>query len=83
MGKRPKGEKTKRGKDLAPIIHLLDKVDGWLEIQAKVNELPLNALLLILLLLQDEHRVVEQLLQLFVGVVDAQLLEAAKEDKVS
>lgn len=35
---------------------------------------PLDALALVLLLLQDEHGVVEELLQLLIGVVDAQLL---------
>jgi len=57
------------------ITHLLQQVDGGLEVQAKVDELPLDALPLVLLLLQDEHGVVEQLLQLLVCVVDAQLLK--------
>lgn len=43
--------------------------------EAKVDEVPLDALALVLLLLQDEHGVVEELLQLLIGVVDAQLLE--------
>lgn len=54
---------------------LLDEVDAGLQIEAEVNEVPLDALTLVLFLLQDEHGVVEQLLQLLVGVVDAQLLE--------
>ena len=53
----------------------LDEVDAGLQVQAKVDEAPLNALPLVLLLLQDEHGVVEELLQLLVGVVDAQLLK--------
>ena len=53
----------------------LDEVDAGLQVQAEVDEAPLNALPLVLLLLQDEHGVVEQLLQPLVGVVDAQLLE--------
>ena len=40
-----------------------------------VYVLPLDALPLVLLLLQDEHGVVEELLQPLVGVVDAQLLK--------
>ena len=55
--------------------HLLDEVDGALEVKAEVDELPHNALLLVLLLLQDKHVVVEELLQTLVRVVDAQLLK--------
>ena len=39
------------------------------------DALPLDALLLVLLLLQGEHVLVELLLKLLVGVVDAQLLK--------
>ena len=53
----------------------LDEVDAGLEVQAEVDEAPLDALPLVLLLLQDEHGVVEELLQLLVGVVDTQLLK--------
>ena len=53
----------------------LDEVDAGLQVQAEVDEAPLDALPLVLLLLQDEHGVVEQLLQPLVGVVDAQLLK--------
>ena len=53
----------------------LDELDAWLQVQPKVDEVPFDALTLVLLLLQDEHGVVEELLQLLVGVVDAQLLE--------
>ena len=56
-------------------MYLLDEVNGWLEVKAEVDEGPLDALALVLFLLQDEHGVVEELLQLLVGVVDAQLLE--------
>ena len=54
---------------------LLNKIDTHLEIHAEVDELPLDAFLLVLFLLEDEHVVVEELLETFVGVVDAQLLE--------
>jgi len=54
---------------------LLDQVDAGLQIHTEVDERPLDALLLVLLLLQDEHVMVEELLQTFVGVVDTQLLE--------
>lgn len=60
-------------------IYLLNKVNGWLEIKSEVDKLPLDALTLILFLFEDKHCVVEQLLQLFVSVVNAQLLKTAKE----
>ena len=58
--------------------HLLNEVDAGLQVHAEVNELPLDALLLVLLLLQHKHVVVEELLQLLVGEVDAQLLKAVE-----
>ena len=57
---------------------LLDEVDAGLQVETKVDEVPLDALALVLLLLQDEHRVVEELLQLLIGVVDAELLEGVQ-----
>jgi len=56
--------------------HLLNKLNAGSQVHAKVNESPDNALLLVLLLLQDEHGVVEELLQFLIGEVDAQLLHA-------
>jgi len=53
----------------------LDELDAGLQVEAEVDEVPLDALPLVLLLLQDEHGVVEELLQAFVGVVDAELLK--------
>ena len=55
--------------------YLLNEVDGSFEVHAEVDELPLDAFLLVLFLLEDEHVVVEELLQTLVGVVDTQLLE--------
>ena len=55
--------------------HLLDEVDGGLQVEAEVDELPLDALFAVLLLLQHKHVVVEELLQTLVGEVDAQLLK--------
>ena len=57
------------------LFHLLNEVDGWLEIESKVDELPLDVLLSVLLLFQDKHVVVEELLELLVGEVDAELLK--------
>jgi len=55
--------------------HLLKKLNASLQIQAKVDKLPFDALALILLLLQHEHVVVEKLLQTLVDKVDPELLE--------
>lgn len=53
----------------------VDEVDRRLEIETEIDEFPFDSFALVFFLLQDEHGVVEQLLQLLVGVVDAQLLE--------
>ena len=58
-----------------PHPHLLNEVNARLQIQPKVNEGPVNAFSLVLLLFQDEHGVVEQLLELLIGVVDTELLK--------
>lgn len=55
--------------------HLLNEVNGGLEVKSKVNELPVDPFLAVLLLLLDEHVMVEELLQPLIGVVDAQLLK--------
>lgn len=55
--------------------YLFNKVNAILEIHSKINESPFNALALVLFLLKHEHVVVEELLQLLVGEVNAQLLE--------
>ena len=57
-------------------VYLLNKLNAGSQVHAEVNELPDDTLLLVLLLLQDEHGVVEELLQFLIGKVDAQLLHA-------
>ena len=57
------------------IPDLFDEVNGVLKIHAEVDEGPLDSFLLVLLLLEHEHVVVEELLQTLVRVVDAQLLK--------
>lgn len=57
---------------------LLYQVNAGLQVQAKVNEIPLYALPLVLLLLQNEHGVVKELLQLFICVVNTQLLKGVQ-----
>ena len=55
---------------------LLNELNAGGQVHPEVDELPLDAFLLVLLLLQHEHVVVEKLLQFLVGEVDAQLLQA-------
>merc|ERR1719216_229332 len=55
---------------------LLKHDDGSLQVHTEVNHDPVNALLDILLLLHNEHVVVEELLELLVDKVDGDLLEA-------
>ena len=59
-------------------LYLLDQFNTREEIHAKVYEFPLNALLRILFLFEDEHVVIEELLKLLIGEVDAELLEAVE-----
>ena len=47
-----------------------------MQIQSEVDELPVDPLAAVLLLLVDEHRVIEELLQILICVVYAELLEA-------
>jgi hypothetical protein len=56
--------------------YLLNKLNAGSQVHAEVNEGPDDSLLLVLLLLQDKHGVVEKLLQFLIGEVDAQLLHA-------
>ena len=59
-------------------FHLLNKLNAGSQVHAEVNELPDDALLLVLLLLQDEHGVVEELLQFLIGEVDTQLFQCVE-----
>merc|ERR1712198_781317 len=54
---------------------LLDQLDGLDQIHTEVDEGPLDALSLVLLLLLDEHVVVEELLQALISVVNEKLLQ--------
>merc|ERR1719300_1954721 len=55
---------------------LLKHDDGSLQVHAEVDHDPVNTLLDVLLLLNNEHVVVEELLELLVDKVDGDLLEA-------
>ncbi len=65
---------------MKPVHHtyLLDQLDSFLQVHSEVDELPVDALFLVLLLLQHEHMVVEELLQTLVRVVDEQLLQGVE-----
>lgn len=52
-------------------MYLLNKLNGWEQVKTKVDEIPLDALTLVFLLFQDEHVVVEELLEFLIGQVDA------------
>merc|ERR1719431_235513 len=55
---------------------LLKHVNTFLEIHAKIHVSPVKTLFHILLLLKGKHVLIEELLELLVDVVDANLLEA-------
>ena len=55
--------------------YLFQEVDGVLQVHTKIDEGPLDTFTFVLFLLKNEHVVVEELLQLLVGEVDAKLLE--------
>lgn len=56
--------------------YLFNQINTSLQIHAKIDEGPLDAFALVLFLLEHKHVVVEELLQLFVCEVDAQLFES-------
>lgn len=58
--------------------HLFNEIDTRLQIHSEVDEFPLNTLLLVFFLFQNEHVVVEELLKPFIGVVDTQLFKAVE-----
>lgn len=49
-----------------------------LEIHAKVNESPLDAFALVFFLLQYEHVVVKELLEFFIGEINAELFKTVE-----
>lgn len=59
-----------------PLVHLLNELNASGKIHSKVDESPFDTLPSVLLLFQYEHVVIEELLQLLVCEVDAELLEA-------
>ena len=57
------------------MIYFLNQINAWLQIKTEVNEVPFDALLFVLFLFQHKHVMVEELLQLLISVVDAQLFK--------
>jgi hypothetical protein len=57
---------------------LVNEVNGHLRVHSKVNEGPVDLLAGIFFLFKFEHVVVEELLELLVGIVDTDLIEAVE-----
>lgn len=55
--------------------YLLNKFNTGEKVHSEINESPVDTLLLVFLLFQDEHVMVEELLQLLISEVDAKLFE--------
>jgi len=53
------------------VPHLFNQINAGLQIHAEIDKGPFNALTLILFLLQNEHVMIEKLLQLLIREVDA------------
>ena len=62
---------------------LLEEVNAGLQVHAKVDHGPVDALLQVLLLLEYEGVMVEELLKLLVAKVDAKLLKAVVLKKIA
>lgn len=58
--------------------YLFYKVNAILEIHAKIDERPFDAFSFVLFLLQYEHMMVEELLQLLISEVNAELFETVE-----
>jgi hypothetical protein len=52
------------------VPYLLDELDASLQVETEIDEHPLDAFSSVLLLFQNEHVVVEELLQFFVDEVN-------------
>ena len=59
---------------------LLDQVNRRLQIESEVHELPVDVLSTVLFLFENEHGVIEQLLEFLVGVINAELLERVQRE---
>lgn len=59
-------------------LYLLDQFNCWLKVQAKINKYPRNTFALILFLLQNEHVMIEELLQTFVCEIYTELFKTIR-----
>ena len=57
---------------------LFNQIERGLQVHAKIFKDPVDALLLVLFLLENEHVMVEELLESLVGIVDAELLKSVE-----
>ena len=55
--------------------YLFDQINTSGQVHSEINELPNDTFLLVDFLFQHKHVMVEELLQTFIGVVNAQLFE--------
>lgn len=60
------------------VIYLLDQINGGLKIQTEIHKFPIDVFPSVFFLFQNEHRMIEKLLQLFIGVINAQLFEGVQ-----
>ena len=70
--------RIKRVAELFFDLYLLHELDASLQVHTEIHKDPIDTFLLVLFLLKHEHVMVEELLQLFVGEVDAKLLETVE-----
>lgn len=63
---------------LSAPFYLLNQLNASSQVHAEIDEGPVDTLPLILFLFENEHVVVEELLQLLIREIDTQLLEAIK-----
>jgi len=59
-------------------IYLLDKFDTGCQVHTEINESPLDTFTLVFFLFKYKHVMVKELLQLFIGKVDAKLLKTVE-----
>ena len=59
-------------------IYLFDELDASLQVHTEIDKDPFDTFTFVLFLLKYEHVMVEKLLQLLVGEVDAKLLETVE-----
>jgi hypothetical protein len=59
---------------------LFDQFDTSSQIHTKIDGLPVDTFFLVFFLFKDEHMVVEELLEFFVGEIDAQLFEGVETE---